>query len=100
MQAPLLTQTALPFQGLDLLHDFAHLCESALDVLPQVMFVLSALLFIGEGCAVRGRLPLLSACLRMQGMREGRPCVLGFLQEGIDHRNTVVSCHGDTPCEG
>ena len=72
MQAPLLTQTALPFQGLDLLHDFAHLCESALDVLPQVMFVLSALLFIGEGCAVRGRLPLLSECLRMQGMREGR----------------------------
>jgi hypothetical protein len=39
---------------------------------------------------MRGFLALLHAFSRIEGMNQGRPFVLGLLQEGIDHRNMVV----------
>src|SRR6266571_4434610 len=40
VQAPLLADAALPFQLLDLVQYFAHLGQTYLDSLPQIVFVL------------------------------------------------------------
>jgi hypothetical protein len=61
------------------------------------MFVLQTLLFIGEGSAMRGLLALLHPFSGMQGMRQGCPFLLGFLQEGINQLNSFMEFHGCAP---